>query len=62
MKLLELQELLGKELKKAIENESLSAIDIDKGNMVSRLAKNLISNGALILRATKYNDKYHIVD
>lgn len=61
MKLLQLQELLGKEIDKLSNNEKLKAFDIDRANAISRMAKQMINNGQVILRAEKMNDSNGIV-
>lgn len=61
MKLLALQELLGKEIDKLSNNEKLNAFDIDRANAISRMAKQMINNGQVILRAEKMNDSNGIV-
>ena len=61
MKLLELQELLGKEIDKLSNNEKINSFDIDRANAISRMAKQMINNGQVILRAEKMNDNNGIV-
>ena len=61
MKLLELQELLGKEIDKLSNNEKINGFDIDRANAISRMAKQMINNGQVILRAEKMNDSNGIV-
>lgn len=61
MKLLELQELLGKEIDKLSNNEKINGFDIDRANAISRMAKQMINNGQVILRAEKANDSNGIV-
>lgn len=61
MKLLELQELLGKEIEKLSNSEKINGFDIDRANAISRIAKQMINNGQVILRAEKMNDSNGIV-
>lgn len=61
MKLLELQELLGKEIDKLSNSEKINGFDIDRANAISRMAKQMINNGQVILRAEKMNDSNGIV-
>lgn len=61
MRLLELQDLLGKEIKKLSEGTELSAFDIDKANAISSMARQMINNAQVIVRAEKQNAKSSIV-
>lgn len=61
MKLLKLQELLGEQIELLTNDEAKNAFDIDKANAVSRMAKQIINNAQVILRAEKYNDKNEII-
>lgn len=61
MKLLKLQELLGEQIELLTNEEEKNAFDIDKANAVSRMAKQIINNAQVILRAEKYNDKNEII-
>lgn len=61
MKLLNLQELLGKQIELLTNDEEKNAFDIDKANAVSRMAKQIINNAQVILRAEKYNDSNNII-
>lgn len=61
MKLLKLQELLGEQMELLTNDEEKNAFDIDKANAVSRMAKQIINNAQVILRAEKYNDKNEII-
>lgn len=61
MKLLELQDLLGKEIKKLSEGTELSAFDIDKANAISSMARQMINNAQVIVRAEKQNAKSRLV-
>lgn len=61
MKLLKLQELLGEQIELLTNDEEKNAFDIDKANAVSRMAKQIINNAQVILRAEKYNDKNEII-
>ena len=62
MKLTELQKLLGKEITNLTEKKDLKAFDIDKANAISKMARQLINNAQVILRAEKYNDKHELVE
>lgn len=61
MKLLELQNLLGKEFKKLTDTNELTAFDIDRANAISKMSRQIINNAQVILRAEKYNDNNRIV-
>ncbi len=61
MRLLELQDLLGKEIKKLSEGTELSAFDIDKANAISSMARQMINNAQVIVRAEKQNAKSRLV-
>lgn len=61
MKLLKLQELLGEQMELLTNDEEKNAFDIDKANAVSRMAKQIINNAQVILKAEKYNDKNEII-
>lgn len=61
MKLLELQKLLGEEIKKLSNEEVKTAFDLDRANSISRMAKQMINNAQVILRAEKQSDQNGIV-
>lgn len=61
MKLLDLQELLGKEIEKLSSDEKKNAFDLDRANAISRMAKQMINNAQVILRAEKQSDSNGIV-
>lgn len=55
MKLIELQRLLGNEIRKLSEDSNLTAFDIDKANAISSMARQMINNAQVIVRAEKQN-------
>lgn len=61
MKLIQLQELLGKEIEKLADNSEKTSFDIDRANAVSRMAKQIINNAQVILRAEKQNNKSDLI-
>lgn len=61
MKLTELHELLGNEIEKLANNTEKTAFDIDKANAISTMAKQIINNAQVIIRAEKQNVKSKII-
>lgn len=58
MKLMDLQKLLGEQVAGLAEkNDELQPIDIDKANAITGMAKQLINNANVILRAERQNGK-----
>lgn len=61
MKLTDLHELLGKEIEKLADDTEKNAFDIDKANAISNMAKQIINNAQVIIRAEKQNVKTEII-
>ena len=58
MKLMDLQKVLGEQVARLAEkNDELQPIDIDKANAITGMAKQLINNANVILRAERQNGK-----
>ena len=61
MKLTDLHELWGKEIEKLADDTEKNAFDIDKANAISNMAKQIINNAQVIIRAEKQNVKTEII-
>ena len=61
MKLTDLHELLGKEIEKLADDTEKNAFDIDKANAISNMAKQIINNAQVKIRAEKQNVKTEII-
>ena len=61
MKLTELQKKLGEQFLILTDRKDLTTFDIDKANAISKMARQMIHNASVMLRANKRNDKNDII-
>lgn len=57
MKLTELQDILGKELKEISDSDRITQEQASKADAIARLAKQMINNSDVVLRADKLIDE-----